>query len=110
MTARQPELVRYLLSEAAPQHALTARRFFGGWQLLSAGRQFAIVMKGTLFFKVDGMVRDDLARLGCEPFSYRKSGTRVTVPNYMSAPEGSLDDPELLHGWVRRVIAAPDDV
>lgn len=110
MAVPYPELVAYLLSEAAPQHAVTARRFFGGWQLLSAGRQFAIVMKGTLFFRVDGVVRDELERLGCQPFFYGKSGTRITVPKYMSAPEGCLDDTGLLHGWVQRVIAAPVEV
>jgi len=103
--APQPELITFLLSEMPPETAVTARRFFGGWELLTAARQFAIVMKGTLYFKVDGAIRAEMERQGCRPFSYATAKRQVSVPKYMSAPEGSLDDIELLQDWVRRVTA-----
>lgn len=106
MAQARPELVEFLLSELDGMDALTARRFFGGWQILSAGRQFAIVMKGTLFFRVGGLLRDEMAALGCPPFSYTKHGAEVSVSKYMSAPEELFDDPDLLIHWVQRVLSA----
>lgn len=106
MAQVRPELVEFLLSELRDIDAPTARRFFGGWQILSAGEQFAIVMKGTLFFRVEGPLREEMEELGCRPFSYTKQGRQMSVPKYMSAPEGLLDDPDLLNQWVRRVLAA----
>jgi DNA transformation protein len=85
---------------------MTARRFFGGWQLLAGNTQCAIVMSGTLFFRVDDALRAELERLGCRPFRYTKQGEQVSVPKYMSAPDEVLDDPGLLGHWVRRVLAA----
>lgn len=84
--------------------AITSRRFFGGWQLLSEGRQFAIVMNGTLFFRVEAALKKELEETGSRPFSYTKSGEQVTVSKYMSAPDDTLDDLDLLRNWVRRVI------
>lgn len=100
-----PEFVTFLLSELAYLGDLTASRFFGGWQLRSENIQFAIVMKGTLYFRVEGDLRSELLELGCMPFSYGKSGKRVSVEKYMSAPEATLDDLDLLRSWARRVIA-----
>jgi len=106
MAQARPELVEFLLSELQDITALSAKRFFGGWQILSEGRQFAIVMKGTVFFRVEGPLREDLQNLGSRPFSYTKQGSAVSVPKYMSAPEELFDDPDLLSHWVRRVLTA----
>ena len=108
MALPKPELVTFLLSQMPPQSAVTACRFFGGWQLLAAGRQFAIMMKGTLYFRVNGTLQTEMERLGCRPFTYATSRKLVTVPRYMSAPDGCLDDTELLQAWVTRIIAAPN--
>ena len=106
MAQARPELVEFLLSELEDNPAPSAKRFFGGWQILSEGRQFAIIMKGTVFFRVEGPLRAELQDLGSRPFSYTKQGGAVAVPKYMSAPEDLFDDPELLNRWVRRVLTA----
>ncbi len=106
MPAPQPEFLTFLKTELAPIGTITVRRFFGGWQLRSEDVQFAIVMKGTLFFKVEGALHEALETTGSRPFSYTKSGKEVSVKKYMSAPEDTLDDLDLLRDWARRVIAA----
>lgn len=106
MPKSQPEFVTFLLTELAGLCDLTACRFFGGWQLRADNTQFAIVMNGTLFFRVEGELRKILEEDGSRPFSYAKSGKQVSVSKYMSAPESALDDLDLLKAWVRRVIAA----
>lgn len=107
MAGSTPEFVAYLIDELSDQREVSARRFFGGWQLRSEDRQFAIFMNGTLFFKVEDTLSRELQRMGGRPFSYAKQGKQVLVAKYMSAPEGVLDDMDLLRVWVERVIAAP---
>ncbi|MBL4767510.1 MAG: TfoX/Sxy family protein [Rhodobacteraceae bacterium] len=106
MSKSQPEFVTFLHAELEGIADLMARRFFGGWQLRAGNAQFAIVMNGTLFFRVEGELRKILEEDGSRPFSYAESGKQVSVPKYMSAPEGALDDLDLLRAWVQRVIAA----
>lgn len=102
----QPEFVAFLASELAVDGPVSVRRFFGGWQLVAQDRQFAIVMAGTLFFRVEGSLREELAAAGSRPFTYSKSDRQVTVPKYMTAPPAALDDLDLLRDWARRVNAA----
>jgi len=90
MPTPQPEFLTFLKTELAPIEDV----------------QFAIVMKGTLFFKVEGALHEALETTGSRPFSYTKSGKEVSVKKYMSAPEDTLDDLDLLRDWARRVIAA----
>lgn len=106
MSKSQPEFVTFLLAEIRDVSDLTAHRFFGGWQLRAGSAQIAIVMNGTLFFRVEGELREALEEDGSRPFSYTKSGKQVSASKYMSAPECALDDLHLLRTWVRRVIAA----
>lgn len=106
MSNAHPEFVTFLLTELGGLCDLTARRFFGGWQLRADSAQFAIVMNGSLYFRVEGDLRKILEEDGSRPFCYSKFGKQVSVPRYMSAPEGALDDLDLLKAWVRRVIAA----
>jgi len=105
MAIPTPGFVTYIISELSGIFPVNACRFFGGWQLRSDNKQFAIVMGGTLFFRVDDALRDEMQKLGCRPFSYAKQGTQVLVPKYMSAPDGVLDELDLLRTWAARVIA-----
>lgn len=106
MPAPQPEFVTFLLSELAEVGDISASRFFGGWQLRAQDQQIAIVMKGTLFFRVEAALQIELELRGSKPFSYLKSGKATVVPKYMSAPDDVVDDLDLLRSWVRRVVTA----
>lgn len=106
MAGSHPEFLAFLLAELKPVGSLTPHRFFGGWQLRSDGVQFAIVMGGTLFFRVEGQLQSELQEAGSRPFAYTKAGREIVVRKYMAAPEEALDDLDQLREWARRVIAA----
>jgi DNA transformation protein len=106
MAKPKPEIVDYLEEEFAPLGAVDSARLFGGWQIRSAGRPFAFVIKGTLYFRADPALRAEMAAAGSRPFAYAKTGGTVTIGRFMSAPEADMDDPEALLGWARKALAA----
>jgi DNA transformation protein len=89
------ETAEHVLDLLGPDSGVRLRRFFGGWSLVRAGAQIAIVMD-TVYVKVS---RADAARwsdAGARPFSYQANGRTVLVRAYWSVPDDALDDPELL--------------
>ena len=88
------------------QKSHAASRLFGDWQLRSAGRPFAFVMRGTLYFRAEAPLRAELAAAGSRPFTYAKAKGTVTIARFMSAPETDMDDPEALLGWARRALGS----
>jgi len=106
MPATKPEMVEYLEELFAPLGAVDAALLFGGWVLRSGGRAFAVILDGTLYFRVDAGLRERLAALGSRPFVYAKAGRTVTVGRFMSAPDADADDAGALLAWARRSLAA----
>jgi DNA transformation protein len=98
-------LVDYLEEAFAPLGEVDSARLFGGWQLRSSGRPFAVVIGGTLYFRADGALREELAAAGSRPFAYAKAKKSVTIGRFMSAPEADMDDEEALVAWARRALA-----
>lgn len=101
-----PEFVSHLHEQLAPLGDIECRRFFGGWGFRSAGIQFAVVLRQSLYVVVDDTLRRDLIEVGSEAFSYDKKSGPVTVERFYSAPEDCLDDTEALLYWARRAIEA----
>jgi DNA transformation protein len=102
----KPELVAWLEGELTPLGGVTAKRFFGGWDLRQNGRQFAIVMKGTLYLKVTDELRKHLLAEGGTAFSYARTKSTVTVAKYISVPETVLDEPNALRDLAHAAIRA----
>ncbi|MGB9145129.1 MAG: TfoX/Sxy family protein [Acidobacteriaceae bacterium] len=75
---------------------ITVRRYFGGVSLVAGKIQFAIVMCGRLYLRVDDRSRAALRALGGKPFTYRGQGKAVVVASYYEAPSAVLDDPNQL--------------
>jgi DNA transformation protein len=100
------EFVGYLLEALARLGDVDARRFFGGTALLLEGVQFAFVMKGSLYLRVDGESRREFEALGLKPFRYATRARAVDVASYYGAPAAVLDDPEALCRWARRAHVA----
>ena len=82
--------------------AVTVSRFFGGAALLIDGLQFAFVIKGSLYLRVDQESRADFEALGAAPFSYAGRSGPVVVASYYEAPDEIIDDPEELRRWAAR--------
>ncbi|UFW78457.1 TfoX/Sxy family protein [Rhizobium sp. SU303] len=93
-------------SQIAPAGCVDIRRFFGGSALVRNGTQFAFVMKGTLYLRVDAAMRAEFEADGCEPFSYRAAGREVTVRRYYAVPAHVIDDPALLRSYAERAVHA----
>jgi DNA transformation protein len=106
MATAKPEFVGYLEEVFAPLGTIDSARLFGGWQLRADGRAFAVVLRGTLYFRADAGLGAELAAAGSQPFRYAKRGTTVTVGRFMSAPEAAMDEPEALVGWALRALSA----
>jgi DNA transformation protein and related proteins len=108
MAKPKPEIVDWLEEVFAPLGAIDARRLFGGWQLQADGRPFAVVLDGTLYFRVDAALRGELEALGARPFRYAKQGRTVTIGRFVSAPEADIDDEAALLGWAARALAGAE--
>ncbi|WP_390342629.1 TfoX/Sxy family protein [Variovorax boronicumulans] len=85
---------------------IEVKRFFGGFGLVQAGVQFAFVMKGTLYLRVDDATRPEFERLGAVPFSYATSASTVKVASYYEAPVDALEDPHALREWATKALAS----
>jgi DNA transformation protein len=100
------EFTTAIVDMLMPIGPIEGGRFFGGYGLKSAGVQFAMIFKGTLYFRVDETLAADLMRQGSSPFEYDRRDRRVVIDTYYSVPEDGLEDADLLVDWAGRSIAA----
>jgi DNA transformation protein len=100
------EFVVAVTDMLAPLGSIHWTRFFSGYALKSAEVQFAMVMRGTLYLRVDAKLGAELAGVGSRPFAYETKRRRVSVDTYYSIPEDWLDDADMLTSWAARSIAA----
>jgi DNA transformation protein and related proteins len=109
MAKREPdEFVRHVLELMEPLGPVGCGRLFGGWGIRQEGRLFAVVIRDRLYLCADAAMQAELEAAGCDPFRYAKRGRTVTVRKFFSAPEGCLDDADLLADWARRALARAD--
>lgn len=85
---------------------VTTRRMFSGAGVYCDGVIFALLLRGTLYFKVDDGNRPAYEAEGLEPFSYDTRGRHVIVGAYRRTPERLLDDPDEMLEWARAALAA----
>ena len=70
------------------------------------GVQFAFVMKGSLYLRVNDESRNAFEAVGALPFAYSGISNTVTVASYYEAPAEILDDVDVLSDWVARAYSA----
>ncbi|MGV0762059.1 TfoX/Sxy family protein [Tistrella mobilis] len=80
----------------APLGPVIVKRMFSGAGLSIDGVNFAFVIGGTLYFRVDDQSRPAYEAMGLEPFRYDRPGRTVTVGSYYEAPDEVFDDDEAL--------------
>jgi TfoX/Sxy family transcriptional regulator of competence genes len=56
-----------------------ARRMFSGVGLFHSGAMFGLLVRDTLYFRVDAATRERFERAGSEPFSYMRGERRVSL-------------------------------
>lgn len=81
---------------------VTVTRFFGGAGLVREGVQFAFVLKGVLYLRVNDASRPDFEARGAAPFSYAGGTRQVRAPSYYELPDEILDDQDAFLGWMSR--------
>jgi DNA transformation protein and related proteins len=88
-----------------PIGAVSHRRFFGGQGLVCGEVQFAMIIDGVLYLRVDPELSTHMQTHGAQPFVYGTRKRDVGVFSYYSVPEECLDDEDLFLGWARRSLA-----
>ena len=84
---------------------VSARAMFGGFGLFQGGVMFALIARGTLYFKVDDANRGAYEDAGMPPFRYLRGGKTFEM-SYWQAPSDVLDDEEEIAAWARDAITA----
>jgi DNA transformation protein len=92
-----------LFSDFGP---VTIRRMFSGFGISADGINFALALRGGLYFRADEQTIPRFEAEGSKPFSYQTKAKTVTVGSYWQLPERLHDDPEELTGWARAALAA----
>ena len=102
-----PDPLRDLLLDAlAPLGPVASRRFFSGAGFTYDGTFFAMIIRGTVYMRVDDGNRPRYEAAASRPFSYATRKGRVTVGAFYTLPDALLDDEEELREWARQSIAA----
>lgn len=81
---------------------ITVRRFFNGAGLVADDVQFAFVINGSLYLKVDDEFRAAFEAMGAKPFVYEGKRKPVTISSYYETPEDVIYDEDELRRWAVR--------
>jgi DNA transformation protein len=94
-----------LFSDFGP---VTIRRMFSGFGISADGTNFALALRGGLYFRADQQTIPRFEAEGSEPFQYQTRTRTVTVASYWQLPARLYDDPEELTVWARAALAAAE--
>ena len=100
------EFVRFVRELLAPLGPLSDGKFFGGHAIKQDGRQFAMVMGNTLYFRVNDATRPAFEQRSCTAFFYPTKTKVVQVRTYFSVPEELFENQVMMLDWARQAIHA----
>ena len=100
------DFLEFLQDQLRGLGRVTSRRMFSGAGLYCDGVIFALILRGTLYFKVDDGNRGAYQAEGLEPFSYEAAGQKRTIGAYWRVPERLFDEPDEMLEWARAALAA----
>jgi len=100
------EFVEFVKDQMAPLGGIVSRRMFSGAGLYHDGVIFALILRDTLYFKVDDGNRAAYEAEGLSPFSYQVKGRTVEIGSYRRVPERLFDDADEMVDWARAAVAA----
>jgi DNA transformation protein len=81
-------------------------RMFSGVGLFHSGAMFALLVRDTVYLRVDDTTRARFEQAGSGPFTYLRAGREVSLSAYYLLPEELLDEPDELLEWAREAIGA----
>jgi len=103
MNSKDESFKDFVLDQLQDLDGVEARRMFGGYGLYRAETFFAILHKGTLYFKVDESTVDEYRKRKMKPF---RPNAKQTLRSYYQVPVDILEDNERLRDWVVKAIHA----
>jgi DNA transformation protein and related proteins len=103
MPGVSPRFQAFVVDLLAPLSPV-ARRMFSGVGLFHSGAMFGLLVRDTLYFRVDAATRERFERAGSEPFSYMRGERRVSLSAYYAVPEDLFDQPDELLTWARDAV------
>jgi DNA transformation protein len=104
--APSADFLEFLKDQLRGLGHITTRRMFSGAGLYCDGVIFALILRDTLYFKVDDANRPAYEGEGLRPFTYVARGRTVQVGAYWQVPERLFDDPDEMVQWGRAALAA----
>ena len=106
MSRNDNGLVAHILDLLGDWGGVAARRMFSGYGLYRHGAIFGLIIRDTLYLRVDECTRPDFLAAGSRPFSYRRSPAReVEIRSYMECPPDLLEDADELVRWATQALA-----
>jgi DNA transformation protein and related proteins len=104
--AASADFLEFLKDQLRGLGHITTRRMFSGAGLYCDGTIFALILRDTLYFKVDDSNRPTYEAEGLEPFTYEARGKTVRVGAYWQIPERLFDEPDEMLDWARAALGA----
>ena len=104
--ARNAAFLAHVVDLLSGWARVTARPMFSGWALYRDGVVFALVLRDTLYFKVDDGNRAAFAEAGMAPFRYTRAGRDAVLTSYWEVPPAALDDADDLATLADGALAA----
>jgi DNA transformation protein and related proteins len=104
--ASSADFLEFLKDQLRGLGHVTSRRMFSGAGIYCDGVIFALVLRDTLYFKVDDGNRGAYQAEGLEAFRYEARGKVVEMGAYWRAPERLLDDADEMVEWARAAVDA----
>jgi DNA transformation protein len=104
--APSADFLAFLTDQLHGLGTITTRRMFSGDGLYCDGLIFALILRDTLYFKVDDGNRQAYEAEGLEPFTYEARGKTVLIGAYWQVPERLFDEPDEMLEWARAALAA----
>jgi DNA transformation protein and related proteins len=98
----------FLIDLFADFGPVTIRRMFSGFGISADGTNFALALRGGLYFRADVETIPRFGAEGSTPFQYQTRTKTVTVASYWQLPARLYDDPEELTLWARAALAAAE--
>ena len=104
--APSADYLAFLQDQLRGLGTITTRRMFSGAGLYCDGVIFALILRDTLYFKVDDSNRQAFEAEGLAPFTYQAGGQTRTIGAYWQIPERLFDEPDEMLEWARGALAA----
>lgn len=103
------EYAAHVLDQLQPIGMIHTTPYFGGIAFRMHGRQFAFIMRDTLYLAVTKDTRDKYAAAGSQPFTYTTKNGVVQVRRYFEVPAAVLENSDVLRDWAQEASATRDD-